>query len=460
MSAPSSDCRIGVSDLPLGESVDSWNSQNPEVESSAHDAPDPWHPRDEGRIRTRCLSSNNAFVGEVGWSRWRVRMAARSPHEAHRAATPLELFFDLVFVVAIAQAASGLHHAVAETHAVEGLFGYVMVFFAIWWAWMDFTWFASAYDTDDVPYRLPVFVQIAGALILAAGCRRCSRARTPNIATIGGYVVMRLALVVQWLRAAASDPQRRTPRGATRSASRSCRSRGSRMLFVPQDRGCRDFSCSPRSNCSVPMWAERARADDVASASHRRTLRAADADRAGRVDSRGEHGVQSALAAGEVLSALVPLIVGGLLIVYSMWWVYFDRPVHDLLDEPAQGVRLGLRTLLRVRGGGRGGCRPRRGGRRRRRTRRRSARSAPASAVAVPVATYLVCLWVLHDRPEYRRTRVYGPVAAVLVLLTPFTGYGVPLIGVYSCRSRSGQVGRPSSMTHEAPFTEVSQRCH
>ena len=51
-------------------------------------------------------------------------MVARSPHEAHRAATPLELFFDLVFVVAIAKAAAGLHHAVAELHAVEGLIGY------------------------------------------------------------------------------------------------------------------------------------------------------------------------------------------------------------------------------------------------------------------------------------------------------------------------------------------------
>ena len=44
-----------------------------------------------------------------------------------------------------------------------------MVFFAIWWAWMNFTWFASAYDTDDVPYRLTTLVQIAGALVLAAG---------------------------------------------------------------------------------------------------------------------------------------------------------------------------------------------------------------------------------------------------------------------------------------------------
>ena len=81
-----------------------------------------------------------------------------------------------------------------------------MVFFAIWWAWMAFTWFASAYDCDDVPYRLLVFVQIAGALLMAAGITAMFETRTPNIATVGGYVVMRLALVVQWLRASASDP--------------------------------------------------------------------------------------------------------------------------------------------------------------------------------------------------------------------------------------------------------------
>ena len=52
---------------------------------------------------------------------------------------------------------------------------------------------------------------------------------------------------------------------------------------------------------------------------------------------------------------------------------------------------------------------------------------AAGAAVAIPVAVYLLCLWVLHDRPEYRQTRWFGPVAAVLVLLTPFTGYAVPL---------------------------------
>jgi low temperature requirement protein LtrA len=89
---------------------------------------------------------------------WRRPMLSRSSTEEHRASTPLELLFDLCFVVAVAQAAGQLHHALADGHVAHGVTGYAMVFFAIWWAWMNFTWFASAYDTDDVLYRVATLV--------------------------------------------------------------------------------------------------------------------------------------------------------------------------------------------------------------------------------------------------------------------------------------------------------------
>ena len=85
-----------------------------------------------------------------------------------------------------------------------------MVFFAIWWAWMNFTWFASAYDCDDVPYRLAVFVQIAGALVMAAGV--AGDVRGEDAEPDGDQLVtslMRFAMVAQWLRAAAADPSHR-----------------------------------------------------------------------------------------------------------------------------------------------------------------------------------------------------------------------------------------------------------
>src|SRR5262245_41497955 len=119
----------------------------------------------------------------------RAPLAARSPEEHHRVSTPLELFFDLVFVVAIAQAAAGLHHSIAENHAASGLLTYLMVFFGAWWAWMNFTWFASAYDNDDVLYRLLILVQLTGALVFAGGIPKFEKGDL--MIGVIGYCVMR-----------------------------------------------------------------------------------------------------------------------------------------------------------------------------------------------------------------------------------------------------------------------------
>ena len=89
-------------------------------------------------------------------------MRPRDIDEQHRASTPLELLFDLSFVVAVSQAADQLNIALGAGHFHTAIVSYLLVFFAIWWAWVNFTWFASAYDVDDVAYRLLTFVQIVG----------------------------------------------------------------------------------------------------------------------------------------------------------------------------------------------------------------------------------------------------------------------------------------------------------
>src|SRR5438067_1580398 len=109
-----------------------------------------------------------AGVAESRTGHWYARMVARDTREAHRVATPLELLFDLCFAVAVARAAAQLHHDLSAGHVGQGMLGYVTVFFAIWWAWVNFTWFASAYDTDDAVYRLTTLIQISGALTVAA----------------------------------------------------------------------------------------------------------------------------------------------------------------------------------------------------------------------------------------------------------------------------------------------------
>ena len=104
----------------------------------------------------------------------------RDPDEPGRVSTPLELLFDLVFVVAIAGSAAELHHGLSAAH-YGTVGGYLMTFFAIWWAWMNYTWFASAYDNDDVVFRLLTFVIMSGALFLAAGVPGGAPSRSPCI---------------------------------------------------------------------------------------------------------------------------------------------------------------------------------------------------------------------------------------------------------------------------------------
>jgi low temperature requirement protein LtrA len=359
----------------------------------------------------------------------RRSMTARSPHEVHRSATPLELFFDLVFVVAIAQAANGLHHAIAEGHAVEGLVGYLMVFFAIWWAWMNFTWFASAYDCDDIAYRLAVFVQISGALVLAAGVAGMFQTHGPDPAVVAGYVLMRLAAVTQWLRAAAADPVHRTTARRYAIGIAALQVACVATVFLPQLFG-PAFLILVAFELAVPVWAEAAgqttwHPHHISERYGLLTLIVL-----GELILAATLAVQSALASGERLSVLTPIIVGGLLIAFSMWWLYFDRPVHDLLTSfrkamvwgyghylvfaSAAGVGAGLAAAVdEVTHHG------------------NAAVTSAGMAVALSAAVYLLSLWFLHDRPEYRRTRMVGPIAAVLVLLAPLSGSAaVPVIGL------------------------------
>ena len=80
---------------------------------------------------------------------------------------------------------------------------------------MNFSWFASAYDTDDWIYRLMTMLQMVGVIILALGLPQMYASiehgdHVDNTVMVAGYVVMRIALVGQWLRAAKQDPDRRS----------------------------------------------------------------------------------------------------------------------------------------------------------------------------------------------------------------------------------------------------------
>jgi low temperature requirement protein LtrA len=141
-------------------------------------------------------------------------MSGRDPDEEHRAATPLELLYDLTFVVAFGVAAEQFAHLLAAGHLASGLSGFSFAVFGICWAWINFSWFASAYDTDDWAFRLATMVQMVGVIILALGLPQVFHSidegqAVNNRVSVAGYVVMRVAMLFLWLRAARQNPERR-----------------------------------------------------------------------------------------------------------------------------------------------------------------------------------------------------------------------------------------------------------
>ncbi|KOG12426.1 MULTISPECIES: low temperature requirement protein A [Streptomyces] len=265
-------------------------------------------------------------------------MPGRNPGEPHRTATSLELLFDLCFVIAVAQASAGLSTAVTEGHYTTGILRFAVVFFAIWWAWMNFTWFASAYDPDDVPYRLWVLVQITGSLILAAGIPSASETGDLTVVT-WGYVVLRTALAVLWLRVARSDPRGRRTALRFVVGVAGCQMGWVCTLLLPGAARLPVIVVLIAAEVAVPVWAQSAgmtpwHPHHIAERYELFVLIVL-----GESVAAASEAVRDAFGRNHNAAALYLLAGGGLLIVFGMWWLYFAKPAHTLLATTHQGHR-------------------------------------------------------------------------------------------------------------------------
>lgn len=351
------------------------------------------------------------------------RLTARGRDEEHRVASPLELFFDLCFVVAIAQAGVQLVHAVAEGHAGEGILNYAMVFFAIWWAWMNFTWFASAYDNDDVLYRVVTLVQIAGVLVLAAGVSQAFEDHEFLIVWIG-YVIMRLAMTAQWLRAA------RAAGGAERAMALRyaggvalCQIGWLGLLVFPEPARPWVFLVMALAEMCVPAYAERAHATTwhphhIAERYGLFTIIVL-----GETIAAATVAVKSGVEENDALGELLPIAAGGLLTVFSAWWIYFVVPIHGrlrsnresflwgyghyLIFASAAAIGAGLEVAVEQAVG-----------------KAHISTLAASAAVTLPTALYLLTVWALHAR--YFKVGIAQqavlPTTALAVIACTFLG--------------------------------------
>ena len=357
----------------------------------------------------------------------------RDPRESHRVATPLELLTDLCFVVAVAQAALTFHHAINENHLADGVIGFALAFFAIWWTWLNFTWFASAYDNDDAIYRLLTIGQIVGSLVLAVGVPRLSEDAT---LVVVGYVIMRIALVGQWLRAARHDADRRSTCLRYAAGITLVQLLWIATLFLPHSWFLVEFMILVVAELAVPVLAERIggttwHADHIA---ERYSLFF--------IIVLGENvlsvatGIENALTDRADFTDVAAVAVAGVLIVFSCWWIYFSRSAAAVLERhrrsgtgqnflwgfghylifastAAIGSGLAARVDYRTHVG-------------------HASSLASAAVLTVAAAVLLSSIWFLHLREHDRSVRTAWPfgVAVLAVLTSTLTPYPELITGV------------------------------
>ncbi|MCW2785687.1 MAG: low temperature requirement protein [Marmoricola sp.] len=264
---------------------------------------------------------------------WKLPLNGRDPDEEHRASTPLELLFDLSFVVAVAAAAAALHHDLSSGD-FSGLVGYAMTFFAIWWAWLNYSWFASAYDTGDVVFRLTTFVILAGVLVLAAGIPFVIRDEPDFTIVVIGYLIMRAALVPMWLRVARDDPRVRDVALRYAAGVTLVQVLWVGRLWVHGDAlSLITFVLLAFAELAIPYVAENTggastpwHVEHIVERFELFTIIVL-----GEVILATTQAISATLDGHGISADLSMVIAGGLLLVLSLWWVYFKRPLVECI---------------------------------------------------------------------------------------------------------------------------------
>jgi low temperature requirement protein LtrA len=136
-------------------------------------------------------------------------MAATAPSRPRRMSptlreearvTPLELFFDLVFVLALTQCTA----LMADQPTWEGLAKGMLVLAVMWWAWVGYAWLTSVIEPEEGAVRLVMFAAMAGLLIVAL----CVPGAFTDEALLfaGAYGVVRIAHLALFFLTCRDDP--------------------------------------------------------------------------------------------------------------------------------------------------------------------------------------------------------------------------------------------------------------
>jgi low temperature requirement protein LtrA len=115
--------------------------------------------------------------------------------------TPLELFFDLVFVFAITRVTALMAHDLSWASIGQGL----LVLAALWWGWAAYAWLTNHVSGDDGRARVVVFVAMAAMVLVALAVPEAFDAHALLFAL--AYLVMRMAHLALYWVSSLEDPE-------------------------------------------------------------------------------------------------------------------------------------------------------------------------------------------------------------------------------------------------------------
>ena len=248
-----------------------------------------------------------------------------------RHATWLELFYDLVFVVAVSQ----LAHKLSSNVSWRGFLEYAGLFAPLWWTWIGTTFYANRFDSDDPIRRVMMGLQMLAIAFLAVNIHHAWD--TTAIGFALGYIVSRILLIVEYLRAAKHIPE-------------------ARNLIYPLNFGfaigvaCWIVSLWVPAPWKFVLWVVGLLIDFAA------PLMGAKEQR--RMPPHAEHlperfGLFTIIVLGEAVIAVVNGVsdmdwsinsaataVLGFVAAFSLWWLYFENTLEGALEKARNTGRI------------------------------------------------------------------------------------------------------------------------
>jgi low temperature requirement protein LtrA len=251
--------------------------------------------------------------------------------QGERHATWLELFFDLVFVISIAEVA----HTLEDYRTLADFLGTAGLFVAVWWAWVGYTVYADRFDTDDVAHRVLVLAGMLAVIAMALSVHDALHGGSARFAL--AFVAVRGIVLLLNARARRHAAPARPLLNLFLAAFSTGAALWLLSVFVPEPARYVLWGVALVIELSAPWVGRRQIVKAPVHTSHL-------VERFGlfTLIVLGESVVRVAQGAADVddwTTATLAAAGGGFLLVAGLWWLYFDR-----LDEGT--VRSVLRGLV------------------------------------------------------------------------------------------------------------------